>query len=89
MGEKKNMIILSVIILEVVKNRETSVKSRFPDFNKERRRWDSNPRAPEGKRISSAPRYDHFDTSPSLVTLLERQRSALHRYGFVLYNIRV
>ena len=29
-----------------------------------RRRWDSNPRAPKGKRISSAPRYDHFDTSP-------------------------
>ncbi len=28
-----------------------------------RRRRDSNPRAPEGKRISSAPRYDHFDTS--------------------------
>ena len=25
---------------------------------------DSNPRAPEGKRISSAPRYDRFDTSP-------------------------
>ena len=23
-----------------------------------RRRWDSNPRAREGKRISSAPRYD-------------------------------
>lgn len=29
-----------------------------------RRRRDSNPRAPEGKRISSAPRYDRFDTSP-------------------------
>ena len=26
----------------------------------ERRRRDSNPRAPEGKRISSAPRYDHL-----------------------------
>ena len=30
-----------------------------------RRRRDSNPRAPEGKRISSAPRYDRFDTSPN------------------------
>ena len=31
-----------------------------------RRRWDSNPRAREGKRISSAPRYDRFDTSPNI-----------------------
>ncbi len=31
-----------------------------------RRRWDSNPRAREGKRISSAPRYDRFDTSPNV-----------------------
>ena len=31
-----------------------------------RRRWDSNPRAPEGNRISSAARYDHFDTSPKI-----------------------
>ena len=30
-----------------------------------RSRRDSNPRAPEGKRISSAPRYDHFDTTPN------------------------
>ena len=29
-----------------------------------RRGWDSNPRAPEDKLISSQPRYDHFDTSP-------------------------
>ena len=35
---------------------------------KERRRRDSNPRAPEGKRISSAPRYDHFDTSPDSIS---------------------
>ena len=33
-----------------------------------RRRRDSNPRAREGKRISSAPRYDHFDTTPSLAS---------------------
>lgn len=30
----------------------------------QRSRRDSNPRAPEGKRISSAPRYDRFDTTP-------------------------
>ena len=35
-----------------------------------RRRRDSNPRAPEGKRISSAPRYDHFDTSPKYSALI-------------------
>ena len=29
-----------------------------------RRRWDSNPRALSDNRISSAARYDHFDTSP-------------------------
>ena len=32
-----------------------------------RRRWDSNPRAREGKLISSQPRYDHFDTSPCIM----------------------
>lgn len=26
--------------------------------------WDSNPRALAGNRISSAARYDHFDTTP-------------------------
>ena len=35
----------------------------------QRRRRDSNPRAPEGKRISSAPRYDRFDTSPYVKTV--------------------
>lgn len=42
-----------------------------------RRRRDSNPRAREGKRISSAPRYDHFDTSPDMsntVKTLESQK---------------
>ena len=29
-----------------------------------RRRWDSNPRALSDYRISSAARYDHFDTPP-------------------------
>ena len=31
-----------------------------------RRRWDSNPRALTDNRISSAARYDRFDTSPKL-----------------------
>ena len=31
-----------------------------------RRRWDSNPRALADNRISSAARYDHFDTSPDI-----------------------
>ena len=35
-----------------------------------RRRWDSNPRAREGKRISSAPRYDLFDTSPYVICVI-------------------
>ena len=38
--------------------------------NCKRRRRDSNPRAPEGKRISSAPRYDRFDTSPCNVFII-------------------
>ena len=38
-----------------------------------RRWWDSNPRAREGKTISSRSRYDHFDTSPyiDIVIILE------------------
>ena len=44
-------------------NRESTAFWLSASFFKRRRR-DSNPRAPEGKRISSAPRYDHFDTSP-------------------------
>ena len=49
-------------------------KQRFPKNSKAcnhcnyrlcwRRRWDSNPRALADNRISSAARYDHFDTSP-------------------------
>ena len=35
----------------------------------QRRRRDSNPRGPEAKRISSAPRYDRFDTSPKSTLL--------------------
>ncbi len=38
------------------------------NIKKWRRGWDSNPRAREGKRFSRPPRYDHFDTSPQLLT---------------------
>ena len=41
----------------------------------ERRGWDSNPRALADKRFSRPPRYDHFDTSPSmqLISLCQRR----------------
>ena len=32
-----------------------------------RKRWDSNPRALADYRISSAARYDHFDTLPDIL----------------------
>ena len=41
----------------------------------QRRGWDSNPRALADKRFSRPPRYDHFDTSPSmqLISLCQRR----------------
>ena len=33
-----------------------------------RREWDSNPRVLSHKLISSQPRYDHFDISPSMLS---------------------
>ncbi len=36
-----------------------------------RRRWDSNPRPSRGIMISSHVRYDHFDTSPYMLTFNE------------------
>ena len=38
----------------------------FPELFFQRRGWDSNPRALSDKRFSRPPRYDHFDTSPSI-----------------------
>ena len=35
---------------------------------KKRRGWDSNPRALADKRFSRPPRYDHFDTSPYILS---------------------
>ena len=51
-----------------------------------RRRRDSNPRAPEGKRISSAPRYDHFDTSPDLLPLTFSTYTQLLYYSRAVYK---
>ena len=38
-------------------------------FTRWRKRWDSNPRALADNRISSAARYDHFDTLPYSIKL--------------------
>ena len=56
-------------------NRTLSRLSYAP--TKWRRRWDSNPRAPEGNRISSAARYDHFDTSPIAIYIVYSNFSKL------------
>ena len=40
-----------------------------------RRRWDSNPRALADNLISSQARYDHFDTSPYIIEILEQTAS--------------
>ena len=45
----------------------TFLKSFYFVFDK-RREWDSNPRALADKRFSRPPRYDHFDTSPHLLS---------------------
>ena len=37
-----------------------------------RKRWDSNPRALADNRISSAARYDHFDTLPQPSFIIEK-----------------
>ena len=37
---------------------------KFSILFKQRREWDSNPRALADKRFSRPPRYDHFDISP-------------------------
>ena len=47
----------------------------------EKERFELSRRFPD-KRISSAPRYDHFDTSPRL------QYVICFRYGQMLFNYR-
>ena len=56
--------------------------------------WDSNPRAREGKCISSAPRYDRFDTAPRILSpkFLFQLKTDLERTGgenYKKYSIRV
>ena len=52
-------------------------------FSIKRRGWDSNPRALSDKRFSRPPRYDHFDTSPSLaLKRVQLQRRFLRRCLF-------
>ena len=56
--------------------------------------WDSNPRAREGKCISSAPRYDRFDTAPRILSpkFLFQLKTGLERTGgenYKKYSIRV
>ena len=45
-----------------------------------RRRWDSNPRALADNLISSQARYDHFDTSPYIIEILEQTVSNKNRF---------
>lgn len=57
-----------------------------PFFSVWRRRWDSNPRYPEVQLISSQSRYDHFDTSPFLFSILISSASfILQLFLFCLY----
>ena len=43
--------------------------------------WDSNPRAGvTDKRVSSAPRYDHFDTCPYISKLLSKFKANIKFY---------
>ena len=39
--------------------------------------WDSNPRALSSKRISSAPRYDRFDTAPYTLSVMHRDNHCI------------
>ena len=56
----------------------------------ERRGWDSNPRALADKRFSRPPRYDHFDTSPSIylsAASVSPQRQDVFYHSFLLSSI--
>lgn len=49
-----------------------------------RREWDSNPRALADKRFSRPPRYDHFDISPYIKSIINpfcTPRVVLHSRG--------
>ena len=55
-----------------------------------RRGWDSNPRALSDKRFSRPPRYDHFDTSPTIylsAASVSPQRQDVFYHSFLLSSI--
>ena len=75
MRENKGKTVLSKIVERTglkSKNNGFSSKKKNPAnplvywIFRWRRGWDSNPCAIARKLISSQPRYDHFDTSPSM-----------------------
>ena len=56
----------------------------------QRRGWDSNPRALSDKRFSRPPRYDHFDTSPTIylsAASVSPQRQDVFYHSFLLSSI--
>ena len=70
-----------------------SRKTKGSPFNSElpkRRGWDSNPRALSDKRFSRPPRYDHFDTSPTIylsAASASPQRQDVFYHSFSLSSI--
>ena len=59
-------------------------------FFRKRRGWDSNPRALSDKRFSRPPRYDHFDTSPTIylsAASVSPQRQDVFYHSFLLSSI--
>lgn len=48
--------------------------------------WDSNPRALADNRISSAARYDHFDTCPYTVVKMQKAHA---KYSFAQLQFRI
>ena len=70
-----------------------SRKTKGSPFNSElpkRRGWDSNPRALSDKRFSRPPRYDHFDTSPTIylsAASVSPQRQDVFYHSFLLSSI--
>ena len=63
-------VLLHVHTLKRMRPNSTETNQYLIEYLRiQRRGWDSNPCAREGKRFSRPPRYDHFDTSPrSLIT---------------------
>ena len=53
-----------------------------------RRGWDSNPRALSDKRFSRPPRYDHFDTSPSIYLSAASVSPQRQMYSITAFHCR-